>query len=127
MVCDTVRHRPPAPVSLAGAAGAAGATAATALIVPTDLRRPGMAAAAATRFGSGAGDDWTTGDEDHREVDATLIAEAMSLLYSIRVRTLVGCMDGSVLELFYPLLCGEQSRSLWLNSLATRTRSSRAE
>jgi hypothetical protein len=110
MVCDTVRHRPPAPVSLAGAAGAAGATAATALIVPTDLRRPGMAAAAAaaTRFGSGAGDDWTTGDEDHREVDATLIAEAMSLLYSIRVRTVVGCMDGSFWSCFISYCVGSK-------------------
>jgi len=83
MVCDTVRRRrPPAPVSLAGAAGAAGATAATALTVATDLRRPGMA----TRFGSG--DDWTAGDEDHREVDAALIAEAMSLC--IYTRTYCG-------------------------------------
>jgi hypothetical protein len=84
MVCDTVR---PAPVSLAGA-GAAGATAATDLTVATDLRRPGMA----TRFGSG--DDCTAGDEDHREVDAALIAEAMSLVYAY---VFCGWMDGSVL------------------------------
>lgn len=80
MVCDTGRHRPPAaaPVSLAGTGAAGGATVATGLTVATDLLRPGMATAATTRFGSG--DDWTAGDEDHREVDAALIAEAMSLV-----------------------------------------------
>lgn len=80
MVCDTGRHRPPAPaVSLAGAAGAAGATAATALTVATDLRRPGMATAAGSRFDNG--DEWTAaGEEDHwEEVDAALIAEAICL------------------------------------------------
>jgi hypothetical protein len=77
MVCDTGRHRPPAPaVSLAGAPGA---TAATALTVATDLRRPGMATAAGSRFDNG--DEWTAaGEEDHwEEVDAALIAEAICL------------------------------------------------
>jgi hypothetical protein len=87
MVCDTGRHRPPAPASLDGAvvagcpagAGAARATAATSLTVATtDLRRRGIVTAVAARRGSG--DDGTTGDEaDDREADAAWSAKAMSL------------------------------------------------